>query len=815
MKNVYALIALCCICILISINVFAQNKPYLDSLINQMSSYSKKNATSTIYTHFDKNIYMPGEMVWFTTYVLQPILPLSSYETISIAVVKDDDKQLFYTQENILQNGIAKGSLLLADSLKPGAYSLVVCTNISKKGLPEDVFVQPITIRQASNPDIKIIAKVIDEQNSSDSIKIEIKLFTNNITPIINQIVNYQIGKGTALIAGKVKTDLKGEALLSIKKTILNPDKSLLKLFVAKGYDYRETYLQLPQFLEQLKVSFYPEGGSLLNGFTQTIGIETKDALGATVAVKGGIYEGNTLIEKITTAENGMAQFSLSIENGKQYYFKVDDKQFNTQAKTYLPNSIENGLGLQIKNAVCNDTLDISLFSSTINKNVTLVLHKYQEVFACIDVLMKKNIRKIKFPLSEVPRGILAVTLLDEDKKPWSERLVFANYNQRLQVSIQPNENKIVSRSKAIIKIKITDDKGVPQQGYFSFACVQDNKFDNRKNTDLESYFFVGNHLANGGVGLFDAFAANKQLLGLQLLIKGWRKYKWQQVTETNITDTLQAIEPIYYTVSAKPIQKIGLPNYTLQLFKDENFELIQSNTELFKVPSSLLLTNGKKVMLSIQDKIKANIPFTFNNPYKPIISKWLQTNFSATNDYSFSAFKKQPIVTTAMEESVNQLDEVVVTTYVKCIRPSERNACGDYVCKTLALNCTVHTTCGTPAIDGQKYYMKVGDRYQMAVYNCLGATKPVGTNFLSVQGIKYEKIFYSVDYEIDGKEDEIFISTLFWNGGIVTNGLGEAEISFTTSDLVGKYRCVVNGITANNKFSGYNFFNVVKALNK
>ena len=784
---------------------------FIDSLTNKMSWFSKKTSSSTIYSHFDKNVYSPGETVWFASYVLNPITSIQAYQTVSIAVVKNEDKKVFQNQEYALFNGIARGNIILSDSLKPGAYSLMVYTNLLKNGMPEDVFIQPITIRQSGNPDMKIILKNLESKNIDDSIKVEVKLVTNSIAPITNQFVNYVLGTGSSMTTGKVKTDGKGEAIIALKKSITNIEKSLLKVFVEKGFDYRESYIQLPKYEENVKVTFYPEGGTLLSGLVNVIGIETKDVLGTPIAVKGGIYEGDNLVEKIATSEEGMAKFSLNIENGKQYYFKVEDKQYATSSKTMLPNALSKGYGLQIKNSVCNDTLDLTILSTDIDKKVTIILHNYQEVYSSVDVVFKKNIRKIKFPLTTVPKGLLAVTLLDENKQPWAERLFFANYHKRLQLSIQPIENRVNVRGKATVKVKITDSEGNPQQAYFSFACVQDNKVENKKATDLESYFSVGNHISSMGVGLSEAFHKNKQSFDLHLLIKGWRKYKWQAMLETVASDTLSKIDYIRYKAIAKPAVKAYNPSYTMQLLKEEKFELVQSSTDEFEVEPSFLHTFGKKIMVSLQDKRKDNIPFSFENPFKPVAQKFTKENSFLGSDYGFATFKKQPITTIALEESVNQLDEVIVTTYVKCTRPTERNACGDYVCKTLALNCPVHVTCGTPAIDGQKYYMTIGGKMQLAVYNCFGANKAIGANFLSIVGIKREKVFYGVDYELDGKDDQIFLTTLHWNGGNVTNSTGEAEITFNTSDLVGKFKCIVNGITANDKFSGSTILTVVK----
>lgn len=791
--------------------VVAQQNPLLDSISTKLEWQYKQKATNILFAHFDKNVYSPSETVWFTTYVLNPITAINNYHSFTVALVKNDDKKVFQSEVHILQNGIGRGSLVLADTIKPGAYTLMVFTNMLKNGSPDDVFIQPITVRSSSNADLKILLTPIEKVSTSDSVKVQVKVVTNSLAPIANQQVNYSIGQGSATSSGKVKTDEKGEAVIALKSSILSTEKSLLKVTVSKGFDFKETFLQIPKYNENVKVNFYPEGGSIIEGLTSVIGIETHDALGTPVSVKGSLLEDGSEITKVATGENGLGSFSIKVASGKKYTFKVDDKNYATNAEFTLPAALPNGYALQIKNGIVNDTLDVVVQGNIADQKLTVMLHNYKDIYSSVDFVLKRNSRKLRFPLTNIPRGLVTVSLLDSSGKPWSERLVFTHFDKKMKVSVVASETKIEARGIAKIKVKITDADNNPQRGYFSFACVQDSKVESKKMIDLESYFNIGAHISNGTVGLADAYANSANALESILLIKGWRKYNWQNLATVKATDTNYTLSSMKHTAAIKAEKKDPTANYKIQILKEEGIELAQGQGDILEIPARILQTFGKKLVITAVDKRNDNVPFVYENPFAVNTNHVLSNRSLVGSDFSYTNFKRQPVVKMNLEESVKQLDEVIVTSIVRCTRPSERNSCGDYVCKNGALNCPIHTTCGSPAISGQKYYMTIGGTMKSAVYTCFGGAKAAGNNVVVTKGINLEKTFYGADYQIDGKDEQIFLSTLHWNGGVITDEKGEAEIIFNTSDLTGRFKCFINGITATNKFSGSSFFTVVK----
>jgi hypothetical protein len=62
--------------------------------------------------------------------------------------------------------------------------------------------------------------------------------------------------------------------------------------------------------------------------------------------------------------------------------------------------------------------------------------------------------------------------------------------------------------------------------------------------------------------------------------------------------------------------------------------------------------------------------------------------------------------------------------------------------------------------------------------------------------------------------QEPAFFSTIYWNYGLILNGNKEANLEFYTSDITGKFRVVVQGITNNDVIYGEHYFDVKPKAN-
>ncbi|RZL53055.1 MAG: hypothetical protein EOO93_21415, partial [Pedobacter sp.] len=110
LKNLFAAL----IIIFFSIKLNAQvNK--VDSIANVLERFSLQNKSSTLFIHFDKNVYTNNDQVWFTGYLLKTITDISNYNTLYLSLVNNADSAVVLQQKFLIDDGFVLGSLTLPD----------------------------------------------------------------------------------------------------------------------------------------------------------------------------------------------------------------------------------------------------------------------------------------------------------------------------------------------------------------------------------------------------------------------------------------------------------------------------------------------------------------------------------------------------------------------------------------------------------------------------------------------------------------------------------------------------------------------------
>jgi hypothetical protein len=128
--------------------VYAQ--PLTDSLegfvVKQYTSHFKA-AREWFYTQINKQVFLPGEAIWFKTYVLDDVSRKPFLGTRNLyAELLNNEGRLIYRKTLYVNKGTSFGSFNLSDSLPGGVYLFRVYTGYSRNFGPEAAFSQWITV---------------------------------------------------------------------------------------------------------------------------------------------------------------------------------------------------------------------------------------------------------------------------------------------------------------------------------------------------------------------------------------------------------------------------------------------------------------------------------------------------------------------------------------------------------------------------------------------------------------------------------------------------------------------------------------------
>jgi hypothetical protein len=152
-------------------------------------------------------------------------------------------------------------------------------------------------------------------------------------------------------------------------------------------------------------------------------------------------------------------------------------------------------------------------------------------------------------------------------------------------------------------------------------------------------------------------------------------------------------------------------------------------------------------------------------------------------------------------------LQEVVVKAQNKGIYNGwavGANACGDYVCIVGILNCPTHVNHpkNTKPVNGEHYmYIWVGEdgreyydpRRRKAYQGC---SREATLGLKPLEGIYKSRRFYGVDTSAGNLTTPQYLSTLFWQSEVIVQKDRAFEFSFFTSDITGRFRIIVQGIS-------------------
>lgn len=786
---------LCCLLLLLFITcgglslaqtAIRTKQPMFDSLLNL---YAAKHRSPVLFMHFDKNVYSNNENVWFTGYLLDNT-DNSKYKTLSLALVKDDDRSVLMDDRFVIANGFCFGSTNIPDSVRAGAYTFVVYGNRLENNQPDIIFTQQLTIKTGNQQTFNASLNPLDTGATAANQKVMLLVnFMNEKSPPASMPVTYYVGDARKPVTtGAVKTAL-GQYIFNIPSNLLSAANNKLNVQVKYKTEVQDISIALPVPPQPAEVHFYPEGGNLITGIVNIVGLEAKTAKGAPLSTEAELYEDERVIGTAATNGNGLGKFAVIPRPGKKYRVQLNT---GSSTKDYILPDAVNGPGLSVKRAIVNDTLLVDVYNNDPLRKLYMVGHNYRASFFETPI-ERSPTQRVKIILTNMPRGIMQLTLVDSLGRPYAERVVFAHYANKAKLEVSADNADYEKRKKVKLSIKLS---GEATNGAVSVAVVQENRIEIKNKSDIESYIYLKSELSDVPVkeSYFSNADLDKRDLENVLLIRGWSRYKWTDVLKIRAADTLHTTRDLLftgrvtkYTGKFKEVVPVLTFNPTGTYDTDIN--------GMFLLPDSGIVTEpGKKITAMVANGTPSDYKILLVNPYDSV-NKKLAAIINPAQYYT-PAQESSGVLRLAGTEHAIQLKEAVIKdkkddSFYEKLRAEElgTNSCGDYVCMYNILNCRNHST-GRPAV--------VGETYQGKLYTGCKNSVPLikQPNSITFKGIYAAQEFYPSDYSVFNPSQPDYVSTLYWKGQLVLKKGEAQELSFYAGDIIGAFKVIVQGIT-------------------
>lgn len=314
------------------------------------------------------------------------------------------------------------------------------------------------------------------------------------------------------------------------------------EISVVNPGDTDELKLPVRKIDNKIDITFFPEGGSLIDNVTLTVGFKAVDALGKGCDVTIKLYStSGELITAFNSTHLGMGFFNLKPFAGSAYYAIVQDKE-GTEIKASLPASFPEGVAIRTmitpdKNLILTVNTNEATFPLLAGKDLDVDVSLRNLVHKSVKLKIDSLVNNFLIPLSDIPDGILKVTLGVPDGLPLCERLVFLQRNQDEYLVITTDKTEYKPREKVTATVTLKGDSILTDKGNFSMA-VAEKKLSGSpapNSRSIASWFLLESDV-KGPVEepacYFDPENKNRlQDLDLLLITQGWRDFRWKYDT--------------------------------------------------------------------------------------------------------------------------------------------------------------------------------------------------------------------------------------------------------------------------------------------
>ncbi len=425
------------------------------------------------------------------------------------------------------------------------------------------------------------------------------------ITPVLLGVANGYIDLPDSLVSGSYQ-------IRAFSPTMLNQDPGFIfkrSIFI---YGKKTKAIEVPKD-KLLRLEFFPEGGNLVNGFTNTIAFKATNEYGLPALVKGKIFnEKNEQVTTFSSYHDGMGMFELTPASNQQYYAVADEDA--SAKKNYLPVSTDKGISLTVIPHPQGNFFELKQRKKDPAFLVAYMIGQMQH-----HVVFKQEFKNTQEEIQGVINtrnlhsGILQITFFNKDNQPLAERLCFVDnkeYIQRGELIADTINFNEKGRNRFSIQLKDT------VRGSFSLSIVDPayNLLPEREENIFSSLLLTADlkgYIHNPAYYFVADNDSVKTALDLLMMTNGWRRFRWTELAQKT-TQSKFFNDQSFVTLSGKitlrdtkkPLQEKPI---LLMLITEDSTRRVQMTTTdkqgNFRLDSMLFFGKSRVLFSDIRGK--------------------------------------------------------------------------------------------------------------------------------------------------------------------------------------------------------------------
>ncbi|MDP4276439.1 MAG: hypothetical protein Q8914_02295 [Bacteroidota bacterium] len=349
----------------------------------------------------------------------------------------------------------------------------------------------------------------------------------------------------------------------------LNTEQTSTVIEPAKEHAHKQEKPEHPY-----TVTLYPEGGHLVAGSMQLVAVRSISGNNTGVAVSGRIFdEEKAEITTFRCTEDGFGVISFIPLAGKRYTAICEDSQGH-QLTVTLPPASESDYALNVQQNA--SILQITLKTPNdvpLQDSVSLIVHQrglpiFQSAF------IPSAPPVISLSKEGLNSGMIQLLALNRNGNILSDRLVFINNPDKIQVTVTTDKPLYRKRDGVHASISLKDAEGNPVQGNFSISITDDADVKiNPEDGTIVSQLLLQSEFKEPISHLNRYFLPDNRIAAAQLdllmLTSQWQRYNVPEILKGNLSKgdlyPLELGDVISGKVQSYP-SKRGIPNINVSM---------------------------------------------------------------------------------------------------------------------------------------------------------------------------------------------------------------------------------------------------------
>lgn len=756
-----------------------------------------------VYLHLDKTHYRADETIWFTGYDCSGN---DSSDILFVQLQKAVSDSLVVFERYAMRQGVSLGSIALDGKIPSGHYRILAYTNhnfITDNRLP---FQQQIYIHNSFDDAVTLrghcLASVAGERSDSFIVALEMTFPIASSKPE-KMMVQVATLSGVSLLNTEHKLSSQDSINLVISKKYIHDS-----LLVTCKWSDEDAVSTIVCGAPPIRIDLKPEGNNFLVAQlpnSMSILVPNADQV-----YHGGLYDNGQLVQKFTTDRKGCAILKWIPRLGAVYTLKLD---VDVPVAYTFPQVVATGTVIQINDGWVNDgKLAATIHSNQLFDTVYFIVHNPTGIHDILQASIRSGSRQLTIPIdtSRYSSGVYAFTCVSGNSAILFNRFFYINRAAEDVVRVEMEDKAIALSGAANVKIKITNSVGEKVPAIFSVAVVSNEAYY----TDWVmpfAYFYKGGNQAlpryTFGV---DGFGKDKALTEMLLLShfeqqnsgsvaypkaihqkEENKRKKSKKPMLLSITDSLLAkgivVETYKFNTLYDNEYNIGIK------YMDDTYGIIEgtSGGRTF-IPYEMLYTKKEEnILISplLNSTEKGKERFYGIDVISMEPKKYLNLEYPRM----YIALD-QEVDTAVFFQNENELMETVKFVGKRRSRARQQNSEAFFreCLENQKVSRSVIVVTGGDLIHAQRMAFE--------------RRKEIGFNNRYDFEAKVRSIWIGESFD-NSKVPYTNATTMYWNHFIQTNERGEAEFSFSTSEIPGKATIHIHGLSENGAFSNRHTF--------